>query len=349
VTWHYTNLAFSLEREEDFSAASCLGGRPSVRLSASPTASRYSSNDSEMDCSNPSPSGMTCEHSTGDHGVDSYIMELSAQGSHVSPSVLEESRRQPTMNATCGLTRLGFFPNATLGGSCLRTFQASWVLGRDQDGNPILEPFWETFPRWGMIVAGVAYRLNQAERHTEETDSGLWPTPNTTPERPCEGNVRMLRQKVLAGDMTETEARSMLNGKSPFEAQGAIPALDRASWPTPYASDVRTYRLSAPGSQSHDRSLCSIMRREENGHLSPDWTEWLMGWPMGWSNTEAMDGLGSWWRKTWWADEPVPRITTTKTNRTKRLKAIGNGQVPACVVKAWHALSSHFTQQGVQT
>jgi hypothetical protein len=74
-----------------------------------------------------------------------------------------------------------------------------------------------------------------------------------------------------------------------------------------------------------------------------------MGWPMGWSNTEAMDGLGSWWRKSWWADEPVPRITTTKTNRTKRLKAIGNGQVPACMAKAWHTLSSHFTQQGVQT
>ncbi len=69
-----------------------------------------------------------------------------------------------------------------------------------------------------------------------------WPTPNTNPTRPNEGNVRMLRAKVLNGEMTESEAELMLNGKSVFEAQGKIPA-----WPTPTARDGKGQ--DAPGRQ----------------------------------------------------------------------------------------------------
>ncbi len=117
-------------------------------------------------------------------------------------------------------------------------------------------------------------------------------------------------------------------------------------WPTPYASDVDTYRLNSPGRQSHDGSLCSIVRRETGGHLSPDWVEWLMGWPVGWTSLEPMTELGSWFDGTWWDGEPVPRITTDKTNRTKRLRAIGNGQVPACVVSAWLTLGVMVASEG---
>lgn len=59
----------------------------------------------------------------------------------------------------------------------------------------------------------------------------LWPSPNASGERPNEGNVRLLRQRVLDGTMSEDEAKGMLNGKSPFDAQGKVPALI----PTPTA------------------------------------------------------------------------------------------------------------------
>jgi hypothetical protein len=56
-----------------------------------------------------------------------------------------------------------------------------------------------------------------------------WPTPNANPGRPNEGNVRMLRAKVLAGEMAESEAAAMLHGgKSPLSAQGKIPANSRS-------------------------------------------------------------------------------------------------------------------------
>lgn len=54
----------------------------------------------------------------------------------------------------------------------------------------------------------------------------FWPTPTTSPSRPCEGNVRLLRAKVLSGEMTEREAAAMLGGKSPMMSQGNLAAHD---------------------------------------------------------------------------------------------------------------------------
>lgn len=77
-----------------------------------------------------------------------------------------------------------------------------------------------------------------AEMEREDYMPGMWPTPTTAPERPNEGNVRLLRAKVLAGEMTEEEARSMLNGKDPFSAQGKLPAVERPMWRTPTTMDA---------------------------------------------------------------------------------------------------------------
>jgi hypothetical protein len=70
----------------------------------------------------------------------------------------------------------------------------------------------------------------------------------------------------------------------------------------------------------------------KKGVLNPDWVEWLMGWPVGWSSLEPLEKPV--FRD--WSTDPadtgeIPRVTTVKTNRVSRLKAIGNGQVPACV------------------
>lgn len=73
--------------------------------------------------------------------------------------------------------------------------------------------------------------------------------------------------------------------------------------------------------------------------LSPDWTEWLMGWPVGWTDVERAVPD---WRDL--RDDPadlpptdpayLPRITSRRTNRVARIKAIGNGQAPLCAAYA---------------
>jgi hypothetical protein len=74
---------------------------------------------------------------------------------------------------------------------------------------------------------------------------------------------------------------------------------------------------------------------------------WLMGWPMGWTEASSIDPsvMEDWRRKTedgtWWPGEPegVPRVDGSNENRTQRLKALGNGQVPLCAAMAWELLT----------
>ncbi len=63
--------------------------------------------------------------------------------------------------------------------------------------------------------------------------------------------------------------------------------------------------------------------------LNPDWVEWLMGLPTGWTNVKCEDPVPF----QGWSEDPAdtggtPRITTIRKNRRKRLMMLGNGVVP---------------------
>ena len=92
-------------------------------------------------------------------------------------------------------------------------------------------------------------------------------------------------------------------------------------------------------------------RAGNGGQLNPDWVEvYLMGWPMGWTNLAPMkkEAFKTWREKarkgTLWTVDPatlsparkgyIPRVTDEKEHRADRLKALGNGQVPACACLA---------------
>ena len=77
------------------------------------------------------------------------------------------------------------------------------------------------------------------------------------------------------------------------------------------------------------------------GMLNPDWVEWLMGWPLWWTD---VDFNGERAKLPWLdladdpADGPTPflrRTTTDKRNRVKRIETLGNGQVPLCAAVAF--------------
>jgi hypothetical protein len=138
-----------------------------------------------------------------------------------------------------------------------------------------------------------------------------------------EGNVRMYRAKIKAGEMTEAEAEKIL-GKSVWEAQGKLPAL----WPTPTTQEVEHLdaeltetgrRKSKNGKSSHSLGLADAVRlwptpkvddsknvnpkpnrvrglvaavnetTEQSGKLNPTWVEWLMGFPLGWTDLEDLE------------------------------------------------------------
>ena len=92
-----------------------------------------------------------------------------------------------------------------------------------------------------------------------------------------------------------------------------------AKWPTP-TSHPRTH---SPRPVHHGKQLAN----EVGGQLNPDWVEWLMGLPLGWTRLdgELLPFPG-------WHEEPpdIPRVTTERKNRVQRLRALGNAVVPQC-------------------
>jgi len=72
--------------------------------------------------------------------------------------------------------------------------------------------------------------------------------------------------------------------------------LENASglWPTPTAHNAK--ETNAPSEAfRHEPTLASRV----GGHLNPTWVEWLMGWPVGWTdlNPLAMDKFPLWQRQ----------------------------------------------------
>ncbi len=74
------------------------------------------------------------------------------------------------------------------------------------------------------------------------------------------------------------------------------------------------------------------------GQLNPDWEEWLMAWPVGWTDLETPN------IRLVWLDPSIdpadcgeiPRITNRRDNRPARVKEIGNGQFPLTAAVAFH-------------
>lgn len=144
----------------------------------------------------------------------------------------------------------------------------------------------------------------------------LWPTPTS-------GDAKDAGSRNVAGSLAHA-------GVSLTDAVRGDGGRGRCR--PPAASDEKG--SAAPGQRRGQLSETVAGLK-----LSPDWVEWLMGWPVGWSSLEPLDvatPLG-------WAVDPgdtgeVPRTTGGCANRRARLRAIGNGQVPACAAAAFRLL-----------
>ena len=146
-------------------------------------------------------------------------------------------------------------------------------------------PLLQALPVSGMTRNGVLYQLPAWALRTDEIDCLLFPTP-TAVMRPMEGNVRLYRAHVEAGLMTEEEANAIL-GKSVWEAQGKLPA----KYPTMSAngmgntgSQMMLQKLVDEGSLTAEEK--KAMTAGNGGRLNPEWIEWLMGFPTGWTDLE---------------------------------------------------------------
>jgi hypothetical protein len=91
----------------------------------------------------------------------------------------------------------------------------------------------------------------------------------------------------------------MLAGEFLELPTSALPTLEKesGSWDTPCKGDAhpraykRTKPYNGPGqehlqSQAYKRLTPNCV---EGGKLNPEWVEWLMGWPMGWTGLQPLE------------------------------------------------------------
>jgi hypothetical protein len=86
---------------------------------------------------------------------------------------------------------------------------------------------------------------------------GLWPTPMAADSRGSSGRPAKGKQVQLT---------------------------DAVRFATPLASDWRSGKASEATHEKNSRPL----REQIGGHLNPTWVEWLMGWPLGWTDLSAL-------------------------------------------------------------
>jgi hypothetical protein len=222
--------------------------------------------------------GMTCELLTGDHGAGLLTWFLAGFPARTSAR-RERARESTGSEADCG-RRWGESLARWDRDSCSwRTHQFSLLGG--------LELFSETWPRWGMMRGGACWGLSMPVRRISGSGSGLWPTPRASENDQGSG------------------ADAMMEGVSSWKAQGRgatlTTAVKQQMWPTPMASEGRQgFQNRNNGKKGTQESLTTVIQRgraqESGGALNPTWVEWLMGWPLGWTDLRplGMDRFQRW-------------------------------------------------------
>ena len=257
---------FSRVLVEEYSAASCLDGEQSAPLSGSPIPQAYCAPDKMMAFSRLSRFGMTFAALMESRGEE--LLTLYLEASRVRTSAQREKARELTESAAeCGEKWHGSFTKYSPATSSWKTHQCS--LAGD------LDEFSETWPQWGLMRGGECWEQQTLVRPINETESGLWPT-RTASQMPCEGTQRIMRKKWLAGN----------HG---INLAGAV-----QKWPTPQTSDCRDRgNMSNPSIQRRAEKgkqlNLSMVAHPTSGQLNPTWVEWLIGWPLGWTDLKPSE------------------------------------------------------------
>ncbi len=127
----------------------------------------------------------------------------------------------------------------------------------------------QTLPRSGMTQNGALFPRPALVPLIDATALFVWPTPTTQEvEHPL-------------AELTATGRRKSKNGNT-----HSLNLADSVRlWPTPTVDDSKNVTRKSGGFQSLTRTVQG--ESVTNGKLNPTWVEWLMGFPLGWTDLEA--------------------------------------------------------------
>ncbi len=284
---------FSQALVEAFSVATSSGGEPCAQLNVMPTAQPFWRNDKPMDASRFSRFGLTSAPLTEPRGEELLTWYRAAFPARTSVSPAAETAWM-VREAGSGFRWPGSFARFDLSASTWRTRQCSL------DGD--LDEFSGTWPNSGSMRNGECSVRPTLARTTSANVSGLLPTPVCidTGSRFNRSDSAGAKLRPTLGAMARFDlwptptvhGNHSRKGSSPTSGDGLSTAVKR--WATPVKRDFRH-----PGRSRMERtggSQGEPLPQQVGGPLNPDWVEWLMGWPIGWTALQplATDKFREW-------------------------------------------------------
>jgi hypothetical protein len=264
-------------------------------------------------------SGLTLPPSTVEAGAASWIASLRA--TRASPTASPESEPAPPTIASLS-TRC--FASSTKAGRFVSSAKTS--LGTPTGNSPPLSDHWK---QWATALRQESSARPKLAPATAATDCSSWPTPRTITGGPetaqrkqelgrLESGGGDLQSAALAANWSTPRASDGEKGgpNMSFGAGGTPLPTQAAAWPTPAARDGKgansaehvtttgtgrrhlgqlpnfvEHCFSPPAPATQDGPKSSPVRRV----LNPRFVEWLMGWPIGWTDCEPVATGSSAW------------------------------------------------------
>lgn len=266
---------FLQAREEVFSPDIFSAGAPSALSRSTSSAVRFLSPDKTTGLLTHSRYGMTYALLTGDRGEDavkSCVEVFRARMCHHS----ETERVYAEPNPACGerwRELQARYPRPMFSS---RTPPASRNSGSTS--------CYETLTRSGTMLNGSAYPVQISAPLTSGTGYGFL-APNDSPDY-----TKTLRR-------VEATVADILAGKSV-----KLPEKRFEFWPTPTRSDARNTGSPKQLLRKYIPLSCRVRITDDGrfnasgGRTNPEFVEWLMGWPMGWTGLKrlGMDKFLTW-------------------------------------------------------
>ncbi len=282
---------FSRALVEEYSAATCSAGEPLPPLSVMPTPHKFWHADKTMEPSDLSRFGQTCAPLTESRGAE--LLTLFQAGFHAKTSASPAAvTAWPELEAGSGRTWRGSFAKYNQQARLWKTAQCSLLEDSEQ--------FSETWPRWGSMRNGESFLRPMFARPTSANESGLWPTPvaddTGSRSKPYAQGGTPLSLAVKLWPTPTVKGNYNRKGASATSGDGLATAV--RMWPTPTAMTRSGGAALCKwgGSRSRAKLRTMVTSEELNGPLNPMWVEWLMGWPIGWTDLRplATDKFQEW-------------------------------------------------------
>jgi len=283
---------FSQALVEEYLGENFLDGEQSVLSSGNNIPQAYCAPDKMTGFSRLSRFGMTYKPLTETRGEELLTLYLE---DFLAKTSLPQEKVQGLMEseAECGEKWRGSFTKYDPSSCSWKTHQCS-LLGD-------LDEFSETWPQWGLMRDGECWEQQMLAQTIRGTESGFVPngvdyfhTPNTTGLDGGSNSRKALKKRLLpTPDASQRGPTKDYNPQAKSQSGRTLQSF-AAKFPTPQASDNRDRgNMSNPSVQRRvaigKQISLSQSVHPTSGQLNPTWVEWLMGWPLGWTDLKPLE------------------------------------------------------------